>query len=259
MARWRPRVERFARAIIAAVLGSACNSTPTRAVAPREQERRNDLDDAHSHQHEHGTHGDGVLRMHAFADAAAHSNAFDDPRRDAWQRPDEVLRALELTPGMTVADVGAGTGYFAVRLARAVPNGKVIATDLATDMVRHLSERARREQLPNLHAVPATPTGSGLPVASVDRILLVHVWHHLAGRGGYARDLSAALRPSGKLLVVDFQVMARRGPPAQLRVAPAAVIADLAAAGLVARLSPLTLPDQYIVEAHRPNVSEQRD
>lgn len=195
----------------------------------------------------HGAHEGG----HAFADANALSKVFDDPSRDEWQRPDDVIRALELTPSMVVADVGAGTGYFAVRLARALPRGEVIATDLEPSMVRFLTERAHQEELHNLRAIAASPTASGLASASVDRILIVHVWHHLAGRVRYARDWAAALRADGRLFIVDFQVDAVRGPPANLRVTPEQLIAELAAAGLQARVSSVVLPDQYIIEAYK--------
>jgi len=188
---------------------------------------------------------------HPFADAEALTSALDDPARDAWQRPEDVLRAMELAPTMGVADVGAGTGYFAVRLARAVPAGEVTATDIEPNMVRFVNERARREGLPNLRAILATQSGSGLARESLDRILVVHVWHHLADRGALARDLSAALRPGGRLFVVDFAVTARRGPPANLRLSPESVIAELEAAGLTAMVSAVALPDQYIVEARR--------
>jgi 2-polyprenyl-3-methyl-5-hydroxy-6-metoxy-1,4-benzoquinol methylase len=206
----------------------------------------------HDHEHTgpHADHGVGGPH-HAFAGAGAWTQVFDDPARDAWQRPDDVLRALELEPAMIVADVGAGTGYFSERLARAVPRGEVIATDLERDMVGFLSERARREQLSNLRAVQATPTAPGLAAESVDRILLVHVWHHLAHGGEYARGLAASLRHDGRLFVVDFSPAAQRGPPASLRVAPEAVIAALEDEGLSAWVSPITLPDQYIVEARR--------
>jgi len=176
---------------------------------------------------------------------------FDDPARDEWQRPDDVLRALELEPAMTVADVGTGTGYFAVRLARAVPEGEVIATDLEPDMLRFVGERARREQLPNVRTVLATPTASGLAASSVDRILVVHVWHHLAERREYARRMSVALRPGGSLFIVDFSPSAERGPPVNMRVPAEAVVAELEGAGLSARVSPISLPDQYIVEGRR--------
>jgi SAM-dependent methyltransferase len=188
---------------------------------------------------------------HGFADADELTRVFDDPARDAWQRPDDVLRALELEPTMIVADVGAGTGYFSVRLARAVPRGEVIATDIEPDMVRFLKERAHREGLPNLRALQASPGASGLAASSIDRILVVHVWHHLSGRGEYARGLAAALRPGGRLLIVDFSPAADRGPPASMRVAPKTVIAELEGAGLSASVSPIAPPDQYIVEARR--------
>ncbi len=191
----------------------------------------------HAGTHEHGAHGPHRL---------------DDPARDAWQRPDDVMRALALAPSMTVADVGAGTGYFAVRLARALPAGAVIAIDTDPDMLRHLEERAHREHLPNLRAMRATPTSCGLAARSVDAILVVHVWHHIAERSSYARELAAALRPGGRLIVVDYAPAGETGPPAHMRLSADAVIAELTDAGLTARRSAIALPDQYIVEAWTP-------
>lgn len=176
---------------------------------------------------------------------------FDDPARDEWQRPDQVLQAMALSPAMIVADIGAGTGYFSMRLARAVPSGQVIATDIEPDMVRYLEERARREQLGNVRAVRAPASSSGLEANSVDRILIVDVWHHIEQRVAYAKDLAAALRPGGKIFVVDFTMEAKHGPPVAMRIAPDALVAELTAAGLAAKVSAVTLPDQYIVEAER--------
>lgn len=203
--------------------------------------------DGHDGHHgHHGHHGN-----HRFQNADQWAKTFDDPARDEWQKPDEVVRALALTPAMTVADVGAGTGYFAVRLARAVPQGQVLATDIEPDMVRYLDERAKKEALPNLRGVSATASASGLAANSVDAILIVDVWHHIADRAAYARDLAAALRPGGRLLIVDFRRDATRGPPPEMRLAPEAIIADLVAAGFAAKVSPVVLPEQYIVEATR--------
>lgn len=194
----------------------------------------------------HGGHHGGHV---GFADADEWSNVFDDPARDAWQQPDEVLRAMELEPSMTVADVGSGTGYFAVRLARAVPEGEVIGTDIEPDMVRFLNERAAEESLPNLRSIAATHSASGLEVGSVDRVLVVNVWHHLGARVAYAEHLASTLRAGGKLVIVEFSAEATHGPPARMRLAPEAVIAELEAAGFSAAVSPVTLPDQYIVVA----------
>jgi cyclopropane fatty-acyl-phospholipid synthase-like methyltransferase len=189
-------------------------------------------------------HGGGM--HHRFDNADQWAKVFDDPARDAWQRPDLVLAALELRPGMAVADIGAGTGYFAVRLARAVPGGQVIATDIEPDMIRFMTERAAREQLPNLRAVLTPPDDPKLAPSRLDRILVVDVWHHLDDRPAYARALARALRPGGKLAIVDFTLESKHGPPAKHRLAPDEILADLRAAGLTASISPTTLPDQYI-------------
>ncbi|MET0595629.1 MAG: class I SAM-dependent methyltransferase, partial [Polyangiaceae bacterium] len=132
------------------------------------------------------------------------------------------------------------------------PSARVIATDIEPDRVRYLEERAQRDRLPNLSALLSTSTASGLAADSVDRILIVHVWHHLANRIAYARDLAAALRAGGKIVIVEFPLSAHRGPPAELRVAPEAIVAELATAGLSAKVSSLSIPDQYIVEAWKP-------
>lgn len=235
-------------AALTASIGTACNSASP-VVSPRDLHVSDYESRTHAHGDEptHASHDVGG-HHHAFTDADAWTRVFDDPSRDAWQRPDEVLRALELEPTMVVADVGAGTGYFSVRLARAVPRGEVLATDLEPDMVRFLRERAQREQLPNLRAVQATKAASGLAARSVDRILIVHLWHHIAEREEYARGLALTLRPGGRIFIVDFSPDAHRGPPASLRISPEAVITTLESAGLSAGVSSVAIPDQYIVE-----------
>jgi cyclopropane fatty-acyl-phospholipid synthase-like methyltransferase len=185
--------------------------------------------------------------QHHFESAETCAKSFDDPARDGWQQPQRVLEALELGPGMVIADIGAGTGYFSVRLARAVPDGQVIATDIEPDMIRYLTERAAREQLPNLRAVRTPPADPQLAAGTVDRILVVDVWHHIDDRAGYARALARALRPGGKLAIVDFTREATHGPPPEMRLTPEQVIGELRQAGLAAALSPTVLPDQYIV------------
>ncbi len=182
-----------------------------------------------------------------FDNAETWAKVFDDPTRDAWQQPDRVLAALELGPKMTIADIGAGTGYFAVRLARAAPDGQVIATDIEPDMVRYMTDRAARENLPNLRAALTPPADPQLAAGTVDRILVVDVWHHLGDRADYARALAAALRPGGKLAVVDFKLDSTRGPAREHRLAPDEILADLRNAGLTAVVSATALPDQYIV------------
>ena len=195
----------------------------------------------------HHAEADGM--PHRFENADQWAKVFDDPARDAWQKPDLVLAALDLAPDQIVADVGAGTGYFTVRLARAVPKGRVIATDIEPDMVRYLADRAKKEKLANIDAQLAGATDPKLAATSVDRILVVDVWHHVADRAAYAKGLAAALRPGGKLAIVDFTMEAKQGPPKHHRLLPEQIIADLKTAGLDASVSPTKLPEQYIVIA----------
>jgi len=197
----------------------------------------------------HAGHHGGMV--HRFEDAEAWAKVFDDPARDAWQQPERVIGALALTPAMVVADIGAGTGYFAVRLARAVPRGQVIATDVEPDMVRYMTERARRDGLANLRAVQTPPDSPQLAKASVDRVLVVDVWHHLGDRAAYARKLAEALRPGGMIAVVDYKLDATRGPSRKHRLAPEAIAGDLRGAGLAAEVAAVELPQQYVVIARR--------
>lgn len=95
--------------------------------------------------------------QHCFGDAQKWAKVFDDRQRDAWQKPHEVIQALKLKPDAVVADIGAGTGYFALRLAHMVPQGRVYAVDTERSMVKHLSERAQRAGLTNIVAVHAAP------------------------------------------------------------------------------------------------------
>jgi predicted methyltransferase len=191
---------------------------------------------------------------HRFERAADWVAAFDDPARDAWQKPAEVVQLSAIAPGMHVADIGAGTGYFLPHLSRAVgAQGVVHALDVEPDMVRHMTERTRREGLANVQARVIPTNDPGLAPASVDRVLVVDTWHHIDARVDYSKKLLAGLKPGGRLLVVDFTLESGKGPPAKHRIAPEAVISELTQAGFRAELvADETLPDQYVVVGHRP-------
>jgi predicted methyltransferase len=195
-------------------------------------------------EHEHG----GGHMPHRFEHAEDWARLFDDPSRDAWQKPDEVVALVQLAPGMTVVDLGAGTGYFMSRLSRAVgAQGTVVSTDIEADMVRYMKERAAREKLANVKVVAAPADDVGVPAASADRILVVDVWHHIADRERYAARLARALKSGGAVVIVDFTAESRRGPPARHRLAPDRVIGELAAGGLTAEVVSEALPDQYVI------------
>ena len=183
---------------------------------------------------------------HRFSDAEKWAHVFDDPERDAWQKPHQVIQALALKPDAAVADLGAGTGYFSVRLARMLPKGTVYAVDVEPDMVKYLGERAAREKLKNMVAVAAAPGDARLP-AKADLVLLVDVYHHIGERERYFRALADSLKPGGRLAVIDFRLDSKRGPPRDVRVAPERVKAELKAAGYTLVAEHAFLPDQYFL------------
>jgi len=218
-----------------AACGRAATPTPTATTATPA---------AHGH---HQASAD-----HDFADAAAWAEVFDDPARDAWQKPDEVVALLGALPGQVVADVGAGTGYFEGYLSRAVGGaGTVYALDSEPAMIAYLEARATRELWSNVRAQVSPVDAPGLPPAAIDRVLIVDTWHHLPDRPGYARLLAAALRPGGAIAVVDFTPDATIGPPAAARISAQTVVDELTAAGLVATIVAENLPHQYVVVARK--------
>ena len=196
-------------------------------------------------KHDHAHHG---AMPHRFENADLWAKTFDDPARDAWQEPDRVIASLALDSKMTVADVGAGTGYFTVRIAPLV--AEVVATDVEADMVRYMQDRAKRERHGNIRTIVTPHDNPLLAAESFDRILVVDVWHHLGDRRAYASKLAAALKPDGFVAVVDFKLDAKHGPPPKHRLAPEAVIADLEAGGLDASVA-LDLTEQYVIHARK--------
>jgi len=183
---------------------------------------------------------------HDFSGAEQWSKYFDDPERDRWQKPHEVIRALALPPDAVVADVGAGTGYFAVRLAHMTPKGRVFAVDIEPDMVKYLAERARRENLRNLEAVLGRPDDPRLP-AKVDRVLVVDTYHHIDARSAYFGRLRGDLKPGGEVAIIDFTPESPLGPPPASRVPRQQVVFEMQRAGYALTAEHTFLPNQYFL------------
>lgn len=229
--------------VFGAVLLLACAST---------EEPADDTEETSGAEHtvEHHHHGQG--HHHDFSDVERFAAIFDAPDRHEWQKPAELVAMMELQPGDVVADLGAGTGYFLSHLSEAVAvHGRVLALDVEPAMVEHMQERIGREGLDNVEARVITTDDPGLEEASVDAVLIVDTWHHIADREAYAAKLRAALKPDGVLWIVDFTLDAPQGPPAEMRIPPEQTIAELMAGGLGAVLVDEPLPYQYVVRATR--------
>lgn len=125
--------------------------------------------------------------------------------RDSWQKPGQVIAALKLNRGESVADLGAGDGYFTFRLATVVgPDGQVLAVEIDEDQLSELSRESAELGLPNVEGVLANESSSGLDPGSVDLILVCNTYHHIGERVRYFRELKRALRPGGRIAIIEL-------------------------------------------------------
>ena len=184
--------------------------------------------------------------QHSFGGAEQWAQIFDDPKRDAWQKPHEVIQALALKPDAVIADIGSGTGYFSVRFANMTPKGRVYGVDTEPDMVKYLAERAKREGLQNVTAVAGAPDNPRLP-EKADLIILVDVYHHVGDRERYFHQLQKSLKPGGRIAIIDFRMDSLEGPPKSARIAPERVAAEMKRAGYALAKEHSFLPNQYFL------------
>ena len=185
------------------------------------------------HAAQKGDHTPGAQADHFgrhFDNAEEWAKDFDDPARDEWQLPSRVIDALKLTSGQLVADIGAGTGYFTVRLAKSPAAPTVYAVDIEPSMVEYVRQRAAREGLKNVVAVQAGADRTNLP-EPVDLVLVVDTYHHIPNRVAYFTALKAHVKPGGRLAIVDFRKDSPSGPPVEFRFTPDQINAELASAG----------------------------
>ncbi len=186
------------------------------------------------------------------ADPKAYITALEDPKRDAYQKPHEVLQALAIREGEVVADIGAGAGYFSMRLAHHVgASGRVYAVDVSPDMVRHLHGRVRDMALSNVSPILALPDDPLLP-QQVDRFLIVDVWHHIEDQAGYLGRMKTLLKPRGQVVMIDFQKRELPvGPPVAMKIAREDLLKQMQAHGFRLVKEHTFLPYQYFLVFER--------
>jgi arsenite methyltransferase len=174
--------------------------------------------------------------------AAEYAKVLNDPARDEWQKPHEVVMALNLKPSDAVADIGAGTGYFARRIA--MHAAKVYAVDIDAGLLKIAAENAPK----NMETVLSTPDDPKLADASVDLVFICDVLHHIENRSAYYAKLAKALKPGGRIVNIDFfKKQLPVGPPVEMKLSEKQVIGELAAAGFKKTAAHSFLTYQYFL------------
>jgi ubiquinone/menaquinone biosynthesis C-methylase UbiE len=173
----------------------------------------------------------------------------EGPDRDAWQRPDQVMDALQIGEGSVVADLGAGGGWFTVRLARRVgPNGHVYAEDIQKEMIGAIQRRVQREGLRNVTTVMGTAVDPRIPEATVDAVLIVDAYHEMDQPVALLKNLARSLKPGGVVGIINYKKDGGGpGPAMDERVDAEKVIADAKAAGLELKRHDNFLRYQYLL------------
>jgi ubiquinone/menaquinone biosynthesis C-methylase UbiE len=173
----------------------------------------------------------------------------DRSEREMEEAPDKALDAIDLRPGMIVADVGAGTGYFSLRMARRVgPSGKVYANDIQPEMLEKLRASAQREKLPNIETVLGSEADPKLPLSKIDMVLLVDVYHEFSQPQEMLQHIRAALKPDGRLILLEYR---KEDPAVPIRpehkMSVPEVKAEVEAEGYKLDKVIETLPRQHII------------
>jgi ubiquinone/menaquinone biosynthesis C-methylase UbiE len=175
--------------------------------------------------------------------AVQHGRLFDPrdlgllegPDRDAYQKPDQIMDVLRIADGSIVADLGAGGGWFTVRLARRVgPHGRVYAEDVQHEMIEAIRRRVERENLSSrVVTILGKPSDPGLPAGALDAVLIVDAYQEMEDKVSILRHVARALKPDGRLGIINFNLDGGGpGPPIEERVPPEVVLRDATAAGL---------------------------
>jgi SAM-dependent methyltransferase len=176
----------------------------------------------------------------------------EGPDRASWQRPDQIMDELRIGETSVVADIGAGSGWFTMRLARRVPNGRVYAQDVQPEMVAAINRRVSREGLDNVKTVLGTTNSPGLDkTVRLDAILIVDVYAEIDERVTFLRNLTASLKPHGRIGVVNYKPGAGGPGPCADRRFPASVVEQDARAADLRVVSTMDLRYQYVVVLSR--------
>ncbi len=200
-------------------------------------------------------HGKGgsAAGLRPFDQVESYIAFLDRPERATWQKPDEVVKALQLRGTETVVDVGAGSGYFTFRFAKVLPKGKVLATDIEPEMVRHMHHKVMTEKITNVQVSLADPKDPGVSSAA-DLVFVADVIHHVEGREAWLKKLFSEMKLGAKLVVLEFKEgNLPEGPPESVKISKARLTSLIQAAGFsLKKDDPQLLPYQTFLVFEKP-------
>lgn len=233
----------------AGLLVTSCqNTTESTETVPETPPATEEHAEHHGHGHHHG---DANAYMHQMSfDSLV--KRFENAERDQWQKPDAVIKSLGELNGKTVADLGAGTGYFAFRLAKA--GAHVIALDIDQQFVDYMNERnaqSPRAVQQQVDVRSTDPNRADIGEGEIDLLLTVDTYHHFENRVAYFRDLKPAFKAGGTLVIIDFKPGDQPyGPPAEMKISPDKIKAELTEAGYTnITVDDVMLPHQFVLKA----------
>ena len=182
-------------------------------------------------------------------DPKAYIAMLENPQRDSEQKPKEVLAALGIKAGETIADIGAGSGYFAFKFAPLVGNnGRVYAVDINSDMILFMNRHIRDHKLKNVVTVLSAPDDPLLMDASIDRFFICNTWHHIPNKSQYMALMKKMLKPGGQIVIIDYQKKELPvGPPPEMKIARREVIQQMESNGFKLAKDLKFLPYQYFL------------
>lgn len=204
----------------------------------------------HNHQHEHGHEHNGSANHYMHQSSMDELvERFESKDRDKYQQPEKVLEYLGAIDGKKIMDIGAGTGYFSVKLAANGAN--VIAADVSDDFQNYLKERIKEENISNIELRKLPYDSPELAKNEVDKVLIVNTYHHIEDRISYFKKVRKGINSDGELVIIDFfKAELPVGPPVGHKIAIDAVVLELKEAGFTEFTIEVSLLDyQYIIRA----------
>jgi arsenite methyltransferase len=200
--------------------------------------------------HSAGPTKEQIEKMHQ--DPKAYIATLENPQREKEQKPDEVIKALNLKQGAVIADIGAGSGFFAFRFAPHVgASGRVYAVDINSDMILYMNKRIRDSKIANVTTVLSDPEDPLLMENSIDLFFICNTWHHVSNRLHYLALMKKMLKPNGRIVVIDYKKETLPvGPPPEMKMAREEVIKEMRTAGFGLAGEHTFLPYQYFLEFH---------